>query len=100
MTRRSRPDQGKMAARRAARLAAVQGLYEIDMTGAAVDTVLLDALRNRWSETPYGSGETAPDSGLFTRLVRGVVARRADLDRMIGAAMNADPRIRPRAIRS
>ena len=63
MTRRSRPDQGKMAARRAARLAAVQGLYEIDMTGAAVDTVLLDALRNRWSETPYGSGETAPDSG-------------------------------------
>jgi N utilization substance protein B len=71
-------------------LAAVQGLYEIDMTGAAVDGVLLDALRNRWSDTPYGTEETDLDSGLFTRLVRGVVARRADLDRMIGAARGAE----------
>lgn len=90
MTRRSKPDQDKKAARRAARLAAVQGLYEIDMTGAAVDEVLLDRLRDRWSENPYGDEKAAPDSGLFTRLVRGVIARQAEVDRMVGAAIDSD----------
>lgn len=89
MTGRSKADQDRNAARRAARLAAVQGLYEIDMTGAAVDDVLLDTLRNRWSDNPYGDDKTAPDSGLFTKLVRGVVARQTDIDRMIGAALSS-----------
>jgi N utilization substance protein B len=59
------------------------------MTGAAVDTVLLDTLRHRWSENPYGGEHAEPDSGLFTGLVRGVIARQGDIDRMIGAALDA-----------
>lgn len=72
--------------RRAARLAAVQALYEIAMTGAKADAVLMEFMAHRWRDSA-GEPMTEPDSGLFTRIVRGVLERAADLDSMIGGAL-------------
>lgn len=72
--------------RRAARLAAVQALYEIAMTEAKPDAVLMEFMGRRWNGAA-GEGMAEPDTGLFTRLVRGVQERGADIDPMIGGAL-------------
>ncbi len=86
--------KGKASAgrrRSAARLAAVQALYEMDMAGAAADPILGAFLENRWRAN--GKDDAAalvePDGELLADLVRGVAARRADLDGMIGPALSA-----------
>ncbi len=87
--------------RSAARLAAVQALYEMDMTGVSPGQVLEDFLKQRWQAQPVRpddleDGEqdlsdlAAPDSGLLSDLVRGVTSRREDLDGMIGPALSGD----------
>ena len=74
----------------AARLAAVQALYQIDLGGGSMEDALLDFLRERGNETVDASdGEIAvpPDRDLFAEIVRGVWARREELADMIGAAL-------------
>ncbi len=77
--------------RSAARLAAVQALYEMDMAGAAADPILGAFLENRWRAN--GKDDAAalvePDGELLADLVRGVAARREELDRMIEPALSA-----------
>jgi N utilization substance protein B len=76
-------------------LAAVQALYEIDMTGAAPEGVVLDILDKRWGEREVSSEEGAPnladmadpDRELLAMLVRGVGKRRTELDSMADAAL-------------
>ncbi len=85
----------------AARLAAVQALYEMDMTSVPPDQVLDDFLRQRWQAQPVKddaleedeedlSGLAIPDSGLLSELVRGVTSRRQDLDGMVGPSLSSD----------
>ncbi len=87
--------------RSAARLAAVQALYEMDMTGVSPDQVLEDFLRQRWKVQPANhdapedgeqdlSGLAIPDSGLLSELVRGVATRRDDLDGMIEPSLSGE----------
>ncbi len=74
----------------AARLAAIQALYQIDLGGGSMEDALLDFLRERGNETVDASdGEIAvpPDRDLFAEIVRGVWARREELADMIGAAL-------------
>jgi N utilization substance protein B len=71
--------------RSAARLAAVQALYQIDMTEAPVDIVL--------RQFPLKDGEpdmAEPDGELFTKLVKGVVRRLVDIDPIVGGALSGD----------
>ena len=78
--------------RSAARLAAVQALYEMDMAGAAADPILGAFLQDRWKvngEDGAAADLAEPDGALLADLVRGVAARRDDLDGMIGAALSA-----------
>lgn len=84
--------QRKTISRRsAARLAAVQALYEIDITEAKVTGVLNEFLARRWPEAESEDGGPsqvpAPDEGLLSDLVRGTSDRLEDLDRMINAAL-------------
>ncbi len=76
--------------RSAARLAAVQALYQMDMTGVSADGVIVQFMdpevRRQWSE----NGVVDFDRGLFTQLVKGVTAGREELDRVIGAALTTD----------
>lgn len=89
---------GRGSHRTAARLAAAQVLYEMEMAGAPADAVLADHLADRWREIPVegdedgtetGSARTiAPDRVHLGAVVRGAVERRADIDRMIEGALN------------
>ena len=87
--------------RSAARLAAVQALYEMDMTGVSPDQVLEDFLKQRWKVQPIKldileegeqdlSGLEVPDGGLLAELVRGVTERCADIDGMIEPSLSGE----------
>lgn len=84
--------------RSSARLAAVQALYEIDMTDISVDTVVDEFLRQRWKPVPGMQNDeeealpdlAEPDAALLSELIRGVSGKRADLDGMIGPALSGD----------
>ncbi len=95
--------------RSAARLAAIQALYEMDMVGAPADAVLAEFLNKRWSldagdadkdgerdkkETAGPAGEARPmiepDAGWLDDLVRGVSGRLEELDGLIGPALSGE----------
>lgn len=72
------------AARRAARLAAVQALYQMEISGASTADVIADFSAGklpRESETGYSESEG--DADLFKVLVEKAVDRQATLDRAI-----------------
>jgi N utilization substance protein B len=84
--------------RSSARLAAVQALYEIDMTGVSADLVLREFLKDRW-KSRLGMIEedeeslhdlAAPDCALLAEIIRGVSAKRDDLDGIIGPALSSE----------
>ena len=77
--------------RSAARLAAVQALYTMDITGKPVEQVLDDFLNNGILQD--GEAEdclVAIDPLMFTEIVRGATAFREDLDAMIAGALSGD----------
>jgi len=86
--------------RSSARLAAVQGLYEIELNGVTVDRVLADFLDHGiGAKTLLSQGEYEPeveaelgepDKVLFAAILRGVTARQDDFDTMIGHALSGD----------
>jgi N utilization substance protein B len=75
--------------RGAARLAAVQALYEMEMTGVAPDPVLAEFLDHRWPQEEEGRALVPPYRGMLGRIVRGVAERREDLDPMVAGALAA-----------
>ena len=77
--------------RSAARLIAVQALYEMEMAGAPADAVLCQFMERRWgrrSEEESGVPQVDPDPRWLAILVRGVAERMAELDEAIGAALD------------
>ncbi len=86
--------------RSSARLAAVQALYQVDVTGAPLDGVLRDILQSRvgglaLADDPDQEREIPvplieANAELLTSLVRGTVERREDIDRMIDGALSAE----------
>ena len=88
--RRSRSGGGSAKARRsAARLAAVQALYQIDLAGAAPETVLSEFVKHRLGHEVDGVSYVAADPALFALIVRGASERRTDIDAMLSAALDA-----------
>jgi N utilization substance protein B len=87
----------KAVKRSSARLAAVQALYEVELSDALVDDVLVDFLKTRW-DTPQEPGDeeressplAEPDKQLFTDLLRGVTKRREELEEMLGGALSQE----------
>ena len=77
--------------RSAARLVAVQALYEIEMAGASTDTVLRQFIDRRWGRRGGEEGGeplVEPDTQWLVILVRGVGERLAELDEAIGDALD------------
>lgn len=75
------------AKRRGSRLAAVQALYQMELSGAtAVNAIADQALREPDPETE-GKVRAPIDPAFFGELVRGVRDRRDDIDRMIDGAL-------------
>ncbi|MBM3732655.1 MAG: transcription antitermination factor NusB [Acidimicrobiia bacterium] len=86
--------------RSAARLAAVQALYEIEFTGIPAEGVLKEFLARRWAltETHVGAGEegaapeplVTPDLAFLGELIGGAQRRKKDLDQAIQGALAPD----------
>ncbi len=87
--RAAKPGKGG-AKQSAARLAAVQALYQAELTGASVDTVLAEFLAHRLNEEVDGVSLAAADRGLLDLLVRGAGKERDELDDMLAAVLDED----------
>lgn len=76
--------------RSAARLGAVQALYQIGLTGVSPEAVIEEFLEHRLEEELQDLGLDDSDRVLFDQLVRGVSAETADLDDMLSAVLAED----------
>ena len=84
----SKTTQNKANRTSATRLASVQSLYEMEISGNSDESVMLDFLHERW-ERLGDSGELAqPDKSTFAALVRGVKIERSKLDEMISGTLD------------
>jgi N utilization substance protein B len=76
--------------RRRARLAAVQALYQIDLTGAPAPTTIVEFRRHRLQGDMDGLPMDDIDPDFFAELVTGVGQNRPDLDRRIAGVLTPD----------
>jgi transcription antitermination protein NusB len=88
---------GRTSSRRrsAARLAAVQALYQLDvnrteLTAANIDAVVREFFRHRFDQEGNGDYLSDVDRDLFVDIVRGATGRREDLDRLVSTALTED----------
>ena len=79
---------GRRARRSAARLAAVQGLYQIDLAGADVETVLAEFDTRTPGDRLDADGDVEADREFFAVLVRTAVEDRDELDRIIRGSLS------------
>jgi N utilization substance protein B len=77
-------------ARAAARLAAVQALYQREMEGTAIPVLLHEFHQHRLGATIEGVEYADADATFFDDIVKGVDARREEIDRLIAAKLAAD----------
>ncbi len=78
------------AARSAARLGAVQALYQIELADGPAEVVLREFLEHRLAEEIEGVSLDTADRDLFAALVRGVAAERSPLDDLLSAVLAED----------
>jgi N utilization substance protein B len=70
-------------ARRAARLAAVQALYQMEMMGSGAEEVAQEFVEHRFGEFPV-----APDAEFFASILNGVPPHQVEIDRAIAGALS------------
>ncbi len=75
------------AARSAARLAAVQALYQIDMTDQEPESVIAEFVAHRLKEIEQAEELGAADADHFRRVAEGASADTDGLDTLISAAL-------------
>jgi N utilization substance protein B len=84
-------DRGKSRrTRSAARLAAVQATYQVELAGAAVETVLGEFLKHRLAEGTAAPELAGADPELFTAIVSGAAERRQEIDRLLTQNLSED----------
>ena len=89
MTAQSRETQPSVQEqRRSARLAAVQALYQMELTGEDAGTVAQEFIDHRFSDSP-----ARPEENLFRAIVDGVPRRQVAIDRAVAAALNENWRL-------
>jgi N utilization substance protein B len=69
-------------------LAAVQAIYQMELTGADAESVTQEFCDHRFGEPETGAGE--PDAEFFTDLVRGVPHHQVEIDRAIAQDLSED----------
>lgn len=74
------PVTSKSDARRAARIAAVQGLYQMELADAGADEVIEEFTEHRL--------EPDTDAEFFAAIVQGVPPHQAEIDRTVADALN------------
>lgn len=81
------------ASRRAARLAAVQALYQMELSGAAPAETVRDFLSGRLPLGEAGPIDVEADLGLFRVIVEGAVAQQERVDTEIARRLSAGWRL-------
>ncbi len=76
----------EQAARRAARLAAVQAIYQMELTGVDAETVAQEFVDHRFA----GEGDGVPDEALFGDVIRGIPRHQTEIDAALKACLAAD----------
>ncbi|GGF28592.1 N utilization substance protein B [Aliidongia dinghuensis] len=76
--------------RSAARLGAVQALYQIEMTEASAAAVVVEYVKHRLGQEIDGDKFVPADATLFEELVQGAVRQQAELDGIIQPALSAE----------
>ena len=69
--------------RSVARLAAVQALYQMEVSGAGVDAVVREFSEHRFDRDVEGERLAAADEAFFADLAKGVVSHQAQVDQGI-----------------
>jgi N utilization substance protein B len=88
LTAAPKAPQARSANRRgAARLAAVQALYQMDLGGVAIEEVIAEFETYRFGQEVDGQTYRDADRAFFREIVAGVVADQRVLDPTIGAAL-------------
>ena len=82
----NRPSRSR--SRSAARLAAVQALYQYEMEGTATARLLNEFHRHRLGATIEDVEYTPAEVAFFDDLVRGVIARRDEIDALLEARLS------------
>ena len=80
-------------ARTVARLAAVQALYQMELAGEGVDTVIEEFSRHRFDGDIEGQMLAEADEAWFADVVRGVVTERKAVDAAIRARLASNWKI-------
>lgn len=75
--------------RHMARLAAVQALYQMEMTGVDAPHVTQEFIAHRFAGEIDGLDLSEADTGFFRAIVQGVVHRQVDIDNWIDEALAA-----------
>lgn len=88
MTRKPTVSKGKR--RSAARLAAVQALYQLDIAGGVPEAVVGEFNRYRFGGELDGHRLVEADPALFGELVLGVTQRRDEIDTRLRAVLQAE----------
>jgi N utilization substance protein B len=72
--------------RRAARLAAVQALYQMELAGTGAEEVADEFIAHRFEEF----SDVQPDADFFSAIVVGVPRHQVEIDRAIAACLSAN----------
>src|SRR5262245_53523006 len=78
------------ATRKAARMAAVQALYQMELAGAAPDRVLGEFAAHLQAQAAEDASYGVPEPELFAALVRGVAEQQSDLDDMLTGVLSEE----------
>ncbi|TAJ64964.1 transcription antitermination factor NusB [Brevundimonas sp.] len=80
-------------ARTVARLAAVQALYQMELAGEGVDTVIAEFSNHRFDADMEGEPLAEADEDYFAEIVRGVVGSQRDIDTAVKARLASNWRL-------
>jgi len=82
-----RPGPEAIAARRAARLAAVQALYQMEVSGASAAAVTADLMAGHLPADEEGAIDADVDVDLFRQIVEGAVANQSAMDTILAGKL-------------
>jgi N utilization substance protein B len=80
-------------ARTVARLAAVQALYQMELAGEGVETVIAEFSNHRFDSDIEGEPLAEADEDWFADIVRGVIASQRDIDAAVKARLASNWRL-------
>ncbi len=76
--------------RRAARLAAVQAIYQMEQGGGGADEVVLEFTEHRFGHEKEVSPSGVPDEEFFVSIVHGVPRLQVEIDRAVAKCLSSD----------